>query len=387
MASDPARNVLRRRSLSRHRRHRALPSREITLEARFGWPRVLSYAGRLSVGALGLSLALIVSVAWGTALFYLAARLGAGSGLRLAWIDAVHVYVGLVGGVFVVAKVARVRFRYRVAGVPEVVRWQRWLSWSMLGLYSCVFASGVLLLFPIPGRLYGDLVNFHLLTSFWALVPTTWHVWHYRRRALPFLTRILPRGRTGVYWVGVGLALLPSLVVVANARSLSQLPRVLGGARWTPYALQGSYLDRITVGPHGTLIAAGDAVYISGDGTVWTQIDLPAAEVPSNVGAPAVHQHGAPSGNNLALSVAVSGETTFVGAGAGLYSSSSQTGPFVPLAFAGSRVDAVVGDPANPRSLWAGTSTGLMHSLDAGQSWSAATTGLAKANAVTTLAF
>ena len=116
--------------------------------------------------------------------------------MRLSWIDAAHVYVGLVGGVFIVAKISRVRFRYKVAGVAEVVPWQRWISWSLLILYSAIFMSGVLALLPIHGRLYEDLLNFHLLSSVWAVAPTTWHVWHYRRRAAPYLARLLPHRRT-----------------------------------------------------------------------------------------------------------------------------------------------------------------------------------------------
>ena len=114
------------------------------------WPA----PGRLSLGALGLGLVLLVSVAWGTGLFYLLVRLGAPSPVRLAALDGIHVYVGVVGGVFVLAKVARVGLRHRVEGVSGVVPWQRWLSWSMLVLYGAVFLTGVLLLLyyrpPVP---------------------------------------------------------------------------------------------------------------------------------------------------------------------------------------------------------------------------------------------
>ena len=89
-------------------------------------------------------------------------------------VDAAHVYVGLVGGVFILAKVSRVRFHYKVSGVPEVIPWQRWISWSLLILYSSVFVSGVLALLPLHGRLYEDVLNFHLLSSVWAIPPTTW---------------------------------------------------------------------------------------------------------------------------------------------------------------------------------------------------------------------
>lgn len=331
---------------------------------------------------------LIVSVAWGTALFYLAARLGMDPRVRLSLIDAAHVYVGLLGGVFISAKVARVRFRYRVRGVPEVVAWQRWISWSLLVLYSAVFLSGVLALLPIHGQLYEDLLNFHLLSSVWAVAPTTWHVWHYRHRAAPYLTRILPRGRTLRYWAGLALAILPALVVTSNPRSLSQLPDVLGGSVWSQTALGGSYLDRIATGPDGSLLAAGDALYVSRDGTVWTQIDMPAAVIPATGGAPSpAHQHGAPSGKNLALSLAATGSSIYVGANGGLYRSDSLVGPLVDTGFPGKNVSAIAIDPADSGSIWAASSSGLMHSSDGGSTWTGTGAGLAKPNAVSALAW
>ncbi len=331
---------------------------------------------------------LIVSIAWGTALFYLAARLGVDTRVRLSWIDAAHAYVGLVGGVFIVAKVSRVRFRYRVAGVVEVIPWQRWISWSLLVLYSAIFVSGVLALLPIHGRLYEDLLNFHLLSSVWAVAPTTWHVWHYRRRAAPYLTRILPRGRTLRFWAGVAVALMPALVVVANARALSQLPQIMGGAAWSLSSLNGSYLDRIVAGPDGSLIAAGDALYVSRDGTVWTQIDIPGVPLPPSANpTPAVHQHGAPTGKNLGLALAISGSSIYVGTDNGLYRTDSQTGPLVQVGFEGKTVTAIAVDPSDQRSLWAGSSSGLMHSSDGGNTWSAADGGLSKPNAVSAIGF
>ncbi len=321
-------------------------------------------------------------------MFYLAARLGVDTGVRLSWIDAAHVYVGLVGGVFVLAKVARVRFRYRVAGVAEVIAWQRWISWSLLVLYSAIFISGVLALLPIHGRLYEDLLNFHLLSSVWAVAPTTWHVWHYRRRAAPFLTRLLPHGRTVRYWAALVLAVLPAVVVVANARALSQLPQLMGGGAWSESALGGSYLDRIVAGPNGSLIAAGDALYVSQDGTVWTQIDIPGVPLPpSATPTPGVHQHGAPTGKNLGLSVAATGSSIYVGTSNGLYRADSQVGPLVPVAFQGSTVSTVAVDPWNHQSLWAGTSSGLMHSSDGGATWSLAGSGLAKPAGVAAIGF
>jgi hypothetical protein len=329
-----------------------------------------------------------VSIAWGTALFYLAARLGVDTRVRLSWIDGAHVYVGLVGGIFILAKVARVRFRYKVAGVSEVIPWQRWISWSLLVLYSAIFVSGVLALVPLHGKLYEDILNFHLLSSVWALAPTTWHVWHYRRRAAPYLTRLLPHGRSLRYWAGIVLTLVPAVVVVANARALSQLPQVMGGAAWSQSALNGSYLDRIAMGPGGSLVAAGDALYVSRDGTVWTQIDIPGVPLPASATpTPSVHQHGAPTGKNLGLSIAVAGSSIYVGTSSGLYRTDTQTGPLNEIGFQGKTVTALAVDPSNPKSMWAASSGGLMRSDDGGASWAAAGAGLSKPDSVSALAF
>ena len=286
-----------------------------------------------------------------------------------------------------VAKVSRVWFHYKVSGVPEVVHWQRWISWSLLVLYSCVFVSGVLLLMPIRGVLYGDLINFHLLSSVWALAPTTWHVWHYRRRAAPYVTQFLPRGRSLRYWAGITLAILPVVVVAANARSLSQLPQVLGGSAWSPMALNGSYLDRIMRGPDGTLIAAGDALYVSSDGTAWTQIDIPATTLSGTGGTGPVHQHGAPTGKNLALALATAGNNVYVGTSSGLFETSSLTGPLQPVGFTARTVYSIAIDPADQRSMWVGSSAGVMHSADGGATWNSVASGLENPNSVLALGF
>jgi hypothetical protein len=306
--------------------------------------------------------------------------------VRLSWIDAAHVYVGLVGGVFVAAKVWRVRFRYRVPGVAEVVPWQRWVSWSLLVLYSAIFISGMLALLPIHGRVYADIINFHLVTSVWAVAPTTWHVWHYRRRAVPFLTRLLPRGRTLRYWAGLALAIAPALVAVGYPRAVSQLPQVMGGSAWTQTALSGSYLDRIVVRSDGTLVAAGDALYVSRGGTVWTQIDIPGVPLPASAApTPSVHQHGAPTGKNLGLSLAVDAGSIYVGTSSGLYRTETQAGPLVEVGFAGQTVNAIAIDASGPGSIWVASSAGLMRSADQGTTWAPAGSGLAKPNSVAAL--
>ena len=348
--------------------------------------RARPIAGRLSPGALGLSLVLLVSAAWGTGAFYLLARLGAGSPLGLATMDGIHVYVGLAGGVVVVAKVARVGLRYRVEGVPGVVPWQRWMSWSLLVLYGAVFLTGVLALLPISGRVASDLVDLHLLTSVWALVPTTWHVWHYRVRALPYLRRWSRRAAGRRFWTALALAALPTPALVVGGAAVSQLPEVLGGASWSPAALHGSYLDRVATTPDGALVAAGDALYTSRDGVVWERIDLPVgAAPPPAAGAPAAggHQHGqpAPAGNITALALAPDG-AVFVGNARGLFRSAGLDGPLEQVPYGGGAVSALC---AGAGTLWVASAGGPLLSADGGRTWSSGVAGLEQPGAVSAI--
>lgn len=349
--------------------------------------------GRLSLGALGLSLVLLVSTAWGTGLFYLLARLGSGSPIRLASLDGIHVYVGVVGGIFVLAKVARVGLRHGVEGVPGVVPWQRWLSWSMLVLYTTVFLTGVLLLLPVRGQPYADLVQLHLLTSVWALPLTTWHAWHYRARALPYLRRWARRLAGRRFWIGLALLLVPLPMLLADAAAVSQLPTVLGGSSWAPVqALQGSYLDHIVRAPDGTLVAAGDALYISQDGVVWLRVDVPAsaapalsARQPSGSDQHAGHQHGQAEPNAI-TALAVAPSQVFVGSAQGLFASSF-AGPMQQLGFPGGEVRGLALDPAVPSVFWATTASGPLVTSDGGQSWSRQTAGLARPADVAAIAY
>ncbi len=339
---------------------------------------------------MGLFIVLLVSAAWGTGLWYLMARLGLPSPIRLAWMDGVHAYVGLVGGIFVAAKVARVGLRYRVRGVAGIVRWQRWVSWSLLVLYSLVFVTGVLALLPIRGRLYGNLVDLHLISSVWALLPTSWHVWHYRRLAAPYLTRLrAPRLR---FWAGLGLALIPAAWLLLNARGVSQLPLVKAGSAWSQVALSGDYLDRLAIAPDGSLVAAGDSVYVSRDGVVWVRLDLPpgpagTAPEPTPQGEPAVHQHGpAPSGN-LVLSLSVTRGGIYAGTKNGVAWTPNADIPLTVLGLSGSSVRALAADPTDQQALWAASSTGLMFSDDGGHTWTARGAGLEQGNAVAALGY
>jgi photosystem II stability/assembly factor-like uncharacterized protein len=353
------------------------------------WPA----RGRLSLGALGLGLVLLVSVAWGTGLFYLVVRLGGPSPVRLATLDGIHIYVGVVGGIFVLAKILRVGFRHRVDGVPNVVPWQRWLSWSMLVLYGAVFLTGVLLLLPVRGRPYADLVQFHLLTSVWALLPTTWHALHYRSRALPYLRRWASRLAGRRFWLGLALVLLPVPILLVDAPAVSQLPAVLGGASWTPVdAMSGPYLDAIALGPDGTMVAAGDAIYVSHDGVVWLRVDVPATAAPSPASGQSAanihagHEHGQPAPLNPLTSLAVGQSQVFAGSSQGLFVSTFD-GQIRQLAFPGGGVRGLALDPSVPTTLWATSAAGPFLSTDGGQSWTLQAAGLSRPADVSAIAF
>jgi hypothetical protein len=302
------------------------------------------------------------------------------------------VYVGIVGGVFVLAKVARVGLRHRVEGVPGVVPWQRWLSWSMLVLYTAVFLTGVLLLLPVRGRPYADLVQFHLLTSVWALLPTTWHALHYRARAVPYLRRWASRLTGRRFWIGQALLVLPLPVLVADAPAVSQLPAVLGGSSWSPVeALQGAYLDAVARAPDGTVVAAGDALYISHDGVVWLRVDVPASAAPAagQTSGPeqhAGHQHGQAAPPNPLTALAVGPSQVFAGSSQGLFASTFD-GPMQQVAFPGGGVRGLAMDPADPRILWATSASGPVMTADGGRTWSRRVAGLSRPADVSAIAY
>src|SRR5262249_40173620 len=158
------------------------------------------------------------------------------------------------------------------------------------------------------------------------------------------------------------------------APAVTQLPAVLGGDRWKPVeALSGSYLDAVTRAPDGTLLAAGDALYVSRDGLIWVRIDLPAsiAATPGTDESPADqggHQHGRAAPTPIAA-MAVAGSEVFLGTAQGLFVSAFD-GPMRRLAFPAGGVRGLAGDPAD-RALWATSASGPLVSTDGGRTWSA----------------
>ena len=364
-------------------------------------------ARRLSLGALGLSLALLVAATWGTGFFYLLARLGAGSPVRLALVDGIHVYVGLASAAYFLTKVRRVGFRRRVPGVNRLLLWQRWISWSLLLLYAGIYVTGVLALLPLPARWLSTAVNAHLLSSVWAVVPTTWHIWHYRHRAIPYLARWKPAQPARRYWAALAVVCLPLLLLVSLPRALSALPLSGNGRPLVSAGLGGIYLDRLLPTGDGRLLAGGDGLYMnSGDGA-WRRVELPsggdpetdrrielgikpAATVTQPAAAPAGHAaHLAPvtAGTVLSLARVSSRDAYYVGTTDGLYYSPWPEGPYVALPFPARQVRDLAIDPGNPYEVWAAAEGGTYLSVDGGHSWAVLNAGLARPASAWTLAF
>lgn len=363
-----------------------------------------AWTRRLSLGALGLSLTLLVAAAWGSGFFYLAARLGAGSPIRLALVDGVHVYTGLAAAAFFGAKVLRVGLRTRVSGVPRLLLWQRWISYSLLILYSAIFVTGVAALLPIGPRGRSLAVNAHLLTSVWAVVPTSWHIWHYRARIAPLINRLSPRAAR--YWPALAVMLLPLLVVFVAPRALSALPQAGGGGAWSAAGLSGVSLERLLPTGDGRLLAGGDGLYLtSGDGR-WRQIELPngldesgqrqvefgikPASPPVLQGSPPAHDHAflpGTAGAVQALATHRARSAYYVGTQSGVFVSPWPEGPYIALPFPGGEIHDLVIDPANPYTLWATSDRGPYISVDGGHTWTAYSAGLRSPATARSLAY
>jgi hypothetical protein len=240
----------------------------------------------------------------------------------------------------------------------------------MLGLYAAVLASGILLLLPIRGELHGTLTETHLLTSIWAAAPTTWHVWHYRARALPYLTRLGAGTLRLRFWIGLGLLVPAAVTLAVQPRAASQLPQVMGGSSWSRTGLAGTYLRTITTGPDGSTLIAGGAggVFSSRDGVNWRSLGSPTA-VPEVV------------------SLAADRAGIYAGSTDGLYFAPGLQGPLRQIGLPGRTVWTVAVDPADPRSLAVATSTGPMLSGDGGRTWRDVAAGLTNPQLSTAMAY
>jgi hypothetical protein len=315
-------------------------------------------AAQLSLGALGASLVLLVSLAWLTGAAYLLVRLNLPSPVQLAAVDALHVYVGIASIAFFAAKVARVGFRQQVDGVPDLLLWHRWVSWSLLVLYSGVYLTGVALLIPFPADGRQSLANAHLLLSVWAAVPTTLHAWHHRRWALPFVPR-LPRLIPRRFLVAVAVAIVPAAAFVVTPRAMSLLAQVSAGNTWAASALRGVFLDRMERTADGqTLVAGGEGLYArSVRGGSWHRITFPSDLI-------------------LGLATPKGPVAVYVGTGTGLYASATVDGPYRRLLFPAREVHGIAVDPLDSNVIWASSRQGFWRSTDAAAHWTNESAGI-----------
>lgn len=305
----------------------------------------------LAIPPLGLALVVLGGLAWLTGLVYLAVRAGLPSLVAPAVVDGVHIYAGVAALVFLGAKVWRVGFRRDVVGIHRPELWQRWLSWSMVGLYAAVFLTGGLALLPAQPDIRTKLVNAHLISSVWAAVPTTWHVLHYRQLAAPYL-RPLRRLQARRLWLA--LALVPVAVAGVVPRAAGQLSALGAGAAWQDDGPQ-VFLDRMEVMPDGRTAVAGGRGLFAGDlatGT-WRRLrSLPATDDVLGLALP----RGGP--------VAV-----YVGTSSGLDAAASLDGPYRRLSLPAREIHGIAVDPADPRTVWASSWGGMWRSDDAGTHW------------------
>ena len=330
-------------------------ARAVTADSAARRPGIVA---QLSLGALGASVVLLVSLAWLTGLAYLLARVNLPSPLQLALVDTVHVYVGVASIGFFVAKVARVGLHQRVDSVPDLVLWHRWISWSLLVLYSGVYLTGVLLLISFPAPARQSLANAHLLMSVWAAVPTTWHIWHHRRWALPFVPR-LHRSLPGRFLAAAAVAVVPVAAFAMVPRALSLLAQVGAGNAWTSATLPVVFLDRMARTADGqTLIAGGEGLYArSVQGGTWHRITFPPDLV-------------------LGLTTPKGPNAVYVGTVTGLYASPTADGPYRRLSFPAREVHGIAVDPLDSNVVWASSRQGFWRSTDGGVHWTNESTGI-----------
>ncbi|MEP6752795.1 MAG: hypothetical protein ABI959_08635 [Candidatus Dormiibacterota bacterium] len=362
-------------------------------------PAYRSRTSALSMAALGIGLVVLIGITWGTGLLYITSRAGFPSPVRLALIDSIHIYVGLAAAVFFGLKVWRVGFRTRVVGVPNLTLWQRWVSWSLLILYPAIFLTGLAAVLPLGAAWKESLVQAHLLTSVWSLVPTTLHVIHHRARATGQLK--VRRLRTRL-WTGIAMAALPAVLWLPFPRAVSPATEAGAGAAWVPAGLQGIYVDQVAVSPDGThLVAAGDGVYVSdAQGRSWHHLDLggptqgghaeqpvTAPPVVAGGGPPGHGDHSVPPGAISTLTLASGPVAIYAGSSAGLFSSADASSPLYQEHFPGGEVRSVAVDPRNPFERWVASGSGVWFTWVFGHGWTKESSGLSNPAGASALTF
>ena len=342
------------------------------------------------MAALGIGLVVLIGITWGTGLLYLIARAGLPSPIRLALVDGVHIYVGMAAAVFFALKVWRVGFSRRVAGVPNLTLWQRWVSWSLVVLYPSIFLTGFAAILPLGGSWKEALVQAHLMTSVWSLVPTTLHLLHHRHRAIGYLAPTRARRIRPRLWAGIALAALPAVLWLPFPRAVAPATEASAGGAWRPAGLQGIFLDRIASTPSGAhLVAAGDGIYVSDPaGRSWHPLELvgPApggshesttsASTAAGIGAADHAAHIVPAGVITSLTLPRGPVAIYAGSSAGLFTTADTSAPLAEDHLAGGEVRSIAVDPLNPYERWVATSSGIWFTWVFGHTWTNESAGL-----------
>ncbi|TAN31757.1 hypothetical protein EPN29_11110 [bacterium] len=360
-------------------------------------PAPRSRPASLSLAALGIGLVVLVGITWGTGLLYVTSRAGLPSPVRLALIDGVHIYVGVAAAAFFALKVWSVGFKRKVAAAPSLTLWQRWVSLSLVILYPSVFLTGFAAILPLGASWREALVQAHLMTSVWSLVPTTLHVLHHRRRAVARLSRTRPGRSRSVLWAGIALAALPAVFWLPFPRAVAPATQALAGGAWQPAGLQGVLLDRIGSTPDGAhLVAAGDGVYVGDSaGRRWHPLDLLGPSGADSHGAPGAQtaapgghsEHLVPAGAISALTLPSGPVAIYAGSSTGLFTTTDATAPLTQDHFPGGEVRAVAVDPRNPYERWVATGSGIWFAWVLGHGWTNESSGLREPNGAYAIAF
>lgn len=344
------------------------------------------------MAALGIGLVFLIGITWGTGLVYVTSRAGFPSPVRLAVIDSVHIYVGLAAAVFFGVKLWRVGFRRKVIGVPNLTVWQRSVSWSLVILYPAIFVTGFAAVLPLGAAWKESMVQAHLLTSVWSLVPTTLHVIHHRRRVSSQLVSPATGGVRPKLWAGIAFAALPAVLLLPYPHVGSPAAEGGAGSAWVPAGLQGVYLDQVAVSPDGSfLVTAGDGIYVSDTrGRKWHHLDVggpaPAAHATELVAvAPAAFSseassshsgHAVPAGAITVVTLTRGQVLIHAGSGTGLYSGADATSALSQDHFPGREVRAIAVDPSNPFERWVATDSGIWFTWVFGHGWTNESAGL-----------